>query len=35
MKPTIELDATDLRLLTLLQADCSLTNDALAGRAHV
>jgi Lrp/AsnC family transcriptional regulator, leucine-responsive regulatory protein len=29
------LDATDRRLLTLLQADCALTNDELAGRAHV
>jgi DNA-binding Lrp family transcriptional regulator len=29
------LDATDRRLLTLLQADCALTNDELASRAHV
>ena len=36
MKPTpIELDSTDRRLLALLQADCALTNDELAGRAHV
>lgn len=33
--PTLELDATDRRLLALLQADCSLTNDELARRAHV
>ena len=36
MKPTpTELDATDRRLLVLLQADCALTNDELARRAHV
>ena len=36
MKPTSpELDATDRRLLALLQADCSLTNDELARRVHV
>ena len=33
--PAIELDATDRRLLALLQADCALTNDELASRAHV
>jgi Lrp/AsnC family leucine-responsive transcriptional regulator len=31
----VELDAIDRRLLNLLQADCSLTNQALAERAHV
>ena len=31
----IALDATDLRLLELLQDDASLTNQALAERAHV
>lgn len=31
----IELDAVDRRLLNLLQQDCSLTNQALAERAHV
>ncbi len=31
----IELDATDRRLLALLQEDCALTNDELARRAHV
>jgi Lrp/AsnC family leucine-responsive transcriptional regulator len=31
----IELDTTDRRLLGLLQADCALTNDELAARAHV
>jgi len=31
----IELDATDRRLLALLQADCALTNDELARRTHV
>jgi Lrp/AsnC family leucine-responsive transcriptional regulator len=31
----IELDATDRRLLALLQTDCALTNDELARRAHV
>ena len=30
-----DLDATDLRLLSLLQEDASLTNQALAARAHV
>jgi Lrp/AsnC family transcriptional regulator, leucine-responsive regulatory protein len=30
-----DLDATDRRLLELLQIDCSLTNDELARRAHV
>lgn len=30
-----DLDATDRRLLALLQADCALTNDELARRAHV
>lgn len=36
MKPAPpELDATDRRLLALLQADCSLTNDELARRTHV
>jgi DNA-binding Lrp family transcriptional regulator len=30
-----DLDATDIRLLDLLQADASLTNQELAGRAHV
>jgi Lrp/AsnC family leucine-responsive transcriptional regulator len=30
----IELDATDLRLLDLLQTDASLSNQALAERAH-
>ncbi len=36
MKPApIQLDATDRRLLALLQTDCALTNDALARRAHV
>lgn len=34
MKEKIELDATDVRLLTLLQADASLTNQALADAAH-
>jgi Lrp/AsnC family leucine-responsive transcriptional regulator len=32
---SLELDATDRRLLALLQDDCALTNDALARRAHV
>ncbi len=31
----IDLDATDRRLLTLLQTDCSLTNDALARQASI
>ncbi len=33
--PPPQLDATDRRLLNLLQADCALTNDQLASRAHV
>ena len=32
---TVDLDPTDRRLLNLLQADCALTNDELARRAHV
>ncbi|TDP61318.1 Lrp/AsnC family transcriptional regulator [Roseateles toxinivorans] len=32
---SIELDATDLRLLDLLQQDASLSNQDLAQRAHV
>jgi len=32
---TVALDATDLRLLDLLQLDASQTNQALAERAHV
>ncbi|BFO57298.1 MULTISPECIES: Lrp/AsnC family transcriptional regulator [Comamonadaceae] len=32
---SIELDATDLRLLDLLQTDASLSNQTLAGLAHV
>jgi Lrp/AsnC family leucine-responsive transcriptional regulator len=32
---TLPLDATDRRLLALLQHDCALTNDELASRAHV
>lgn len=31
----IDLDETDIRLLDLLQADASLSNQALAERAHV
>ncbi len=31
----MSLDATDLRLLALLQEDASQTNQALAGQAHV
>ncbi len=31
---TLSLDSTDLRLLELLQADASLSNQALAERAH-
>ena len=31
----LTLDATDLRLLSMLQDDASLTNQALAERAHV
>jgi hypothetical protein len=30
----IDLDATDLRLLDLLQTDASLSNQDLAARAH-
>ncbi len=33
--PPLDLDATDLRLLALLQDDASVTNDALARAAHV
>ena len=32
---SIVLDGTDRRLLSLLQDDCSLTNQALAERAHI
>ena len=32
---SITLDAVDRRLLTLLQEDCRLTNQALAERAHL
>ena len=32
---SIEIDATDRRLLDLLQTDCSLTNDALAQQASI
>lgn len=32
---SIDLDTTDLRLLDLLQTDASLSNQALAERAHV
>ncbi|SEL48986.1 DNA-binding transcriptional regulator, Lrp family [Roseateles sp. YR242] len=35
MEDSIQLDAIDLRLLDLLQADASLSNQALAERAHV
>ena len=35
MEDSITLDATDWRLLDLLQADASLTNHALAAAAHV
>ena len=35
MDDDVSLDATDLRLLDLLQQDASLTNQALAARAHV
>ena len=31
----LELDATDLRLLDLLQRDASISNQALAERVHV
>lgn len=34
-RKTVDLDPTDRRLLNLLQADCALTNDELAHRAHV
>jgi DNA-binding Lrp family transcriptional regulator len=34
MKESIELDATDWRLLALLQVDASLSNQALAAAAH-
>lgn len=33
--PTEPLDAVDLRLLALLQADCARSNQALADAAHV
>ena len=33
--PSLQLDATDLRLLELLQDDASLSNQDLAARAHV
>jgi len=32
---TVPLDTVDRRLLNLLQDDCSLTNQALAERAHI
>lgn len=32
---SVDIDATDLRLLDLLQHDASLSNQALAARAHV
>ena len=35
MKSSIELDTIDLRVLDLLQQDASLSNQALAERAHV
>eukprot|EP01036_Dinobryon_divergens_P037160 gene37160-48553_t len=35
MNIPFDLDPTDLRLLDLLQADASLTNQALAAAAHV
>jgi DNA-binding Lrp family transcriptional regulator len=35
MEYSIDLDATDWRLLELLQADASLTNQALSEAAHV
>ena len=35
MEESITLDATDWRLLDLLQADAGLTNQALAEAAHV
>ena len=31
----IELDSTDARLLDLIQADASMSNQALADAAHV
>jgi Lrp/AsnC family leucine-responsive transcriptional regulator len=34
-KSSLSLDATDLRLLELLQRDASLSNQDLAARAHV
>ncbi len=34
MKESIDLDATDWRLLALLQVDASLSNQALAAAAH-
>jgi Lrp/AsnC family leucine-responsive transcriptional regulator len=33
--PAIALDATDRRLLALLQEDCARTNEALARAAHI
>lgn len=33
--PPVALDATDRRLLALLQDDCWVTNQALAERAHI
>ena len=33
--PPLHLDATDLRLLALLQDDASLSNQALADLAHL
>ncbi|HEU0203861.1 MAG TPA: Lrp/AsnC family transcriptional regulator [Burkholderiaceae bacterium] len=33
--PPIALDATDRRLIALLQDDCWITNQALAERAHI
>lgn len=35
MKPSIDLDPTDLRVLELLQQDAALSNQELAARAHV
>ena|SRR5437868_1852454 len=35
MTKSVELDAVDLRLLDLLQADASLSNQDLAAKAHV
>lgn len=34
-KPPPVLDATDRRLLSILQQDCALTNQTLAARAHI